>query len=437
MMDQISSLDETLASLKAARAARRFDGPQFEDAVLRHAKDIPSWEIAKCWRYLEWPDRTSVGVPLPSQDAGIDIVAVKHDGSRVAIQCKARSGDGSVTTKQVQQFAGAAPDSVFAERWFVAEAHRSTATEDAAAVAEVTFADFEAALADAREDARGRAPTEPDPRTAMQQEAVAECVNALRAGLPEHRDRWLGSSPADWMPRDAARATLVLPCGTGKTRVSMRIMSELSEPGDLGVVLVPSIALIAQARREYLSHIERPVRTLAVCSDATAGHVDVERDPDLAADPTRDTGQVRAADVGCQVAQSAEAVAAWLRAGADTTDLRIIFSTYQSAHHTADALLREHQFVQVLILDEAHRTAQLRSVKSQRQAERLRVFTLCHNQDAFPARFRLYQTATPRVYDASNAKVARIDRTKWFVASMSDESIFGPVAYRLPVQGGG
>ena len=43
MMDQISSLDETLASLKAARAARRFDGPQFEDAVLRHAKDIPSW----------------------------------------------------------------------------------------------------------------------------------------------------------------------------------------------------------------------------------------------------------------------------------------------------------------------------------------------------------------------------------------------------------
>ena len=380
----------------------------------------------------EWPDRSSVGVPLPSHDAGIDLVAVKHDGSRVAIQCKARSGDGSVTTKQVQQFAGAAPDSVFAERWFVAEAHRSTATEDAAAVAEVTFVDFEVALADAREDARGRAANEPDPRTAMQQEAVAECVNALRAGLPEHRDRWLGSSPANWMPRDPARATLVLPCGTGKTRVSMRIMSELSEPGDLGVVLVPSIALIAQVRREYLSHIGRPVRSLAVCSDATAGHVDVERDPDLAADPTRDTGQVRAADVGCQVAQSAEAVAAWLRAGADSTDLHIIFSTYQSAHHTADALLREHQFAQVLILDEAHRTAQLRPVKSQRQAERLRVFTLCHNQDAFPARYRLYQTATPRVYDASNAKVARIDRTKWIVASMSDESIFGPVAYRLP-----
>ena len=73
----------------------------------------------------------------------------------------------------------------------------------------------------------------------------------------------------------------------------------------------------------------------------------------------------------------------------------------------------------------------MRPAKSQRQAERLRVFTLCHEQAAFPARYRLYQTATPRVYDASNARIARIDRTKWTVASMSDESIFGPVAYRL------
>ena len=45
--------------------------------------------------------------------------------------------------------AGATPASVFAERWFVAEARRSAATEDAAAVAEVTFVDFEAALAEA------------------------------------------------------------------------------------------------------------------------------------------------------------------------------------------------------------------------------------------------------------------------------------------------
>ena len=95
--DRVSSLGETLASLHADRDARRFDGAEFEDAVLRHAAGIPSWEIAECWRYLEWP------VPLPSHDTGIDLVAVKHDGSRVAIQCKARSGGGTVTTTQVQK----------------------------------------------------------------------------------------------------------------------------------------------------------------------------------------------------------------------------------------------------------------------------------------------------------------------------------------------
>ena len=323
---------------------------------------------------------------------------------------------------------------MFAERWFVAEANRSEATTDAAAVADVTFVDFWGALNDARDDAleKQQRSTEPDPRTGMQQEAVAACVDVLRNGLPEHRDRWQGKSPTEWMPRDASRATLVLPCGTGKTRVSMQIMSALSKPRDIGVVLVPSIALITQVRREYLANIGRRVRTLAVCSDTTAGHVDVERDPDLAADPTRDTGQVRASDVGCQVAQNAEAVANWLRAGGGSDDLYIIFSTYQSAHHTAEALKSERRFAQVLVLDEAHRTAQLRPAKAKRQHERLRVFTMCHDQDAFPARYRLYQTATPRVYDASNVKVTRIDRTKWLVASMSDESIFGPVAYRLP-----
>ena len=66
MTDRVSSLDETFASLQADRDARRFDGPKFEDAVLRHARVVPTWEIVECWRYLEWPERTTVGVPLPS-----------------------------------------------------------------------------------------------------------------------------------------------------------------------------------------------------------------------------------------------------------------------------------------------------------------------------------------------------------------------------------
>ena len=58
---------------------------------------------------------------------------------------------------------------------------------------------------------------------------------------------------------------------------------------------MPSIAVIVQVRREYLSHLDRPVRALAVCSDETAGHVDVERDPDLAADANTKASRTLAA----------------------------------------------------------------------------------------------------------------------------------------------
>ena len=73
----------------------------------------------------------------------------------------------------------------------VAEARRSAATEGAAAVADVTFIDFEASLAEARDEARERerSATEPDPGTAMQPSvAGVEAVPILAA--PE----WLDSA---------------------------------------------------------------------------------------------------------------------------------------------------------------------------------------------------------------------------------------------------
>ena len=60
--------------------------------------------------------------------------------------------------------------------------------------------------------------------------------------------------------------------------------------------------------------------------------------------------------------------------------------------------------------------------------ERFRDFTLCHDNDAFPAVYRVYQTATPRIYDTS-----RVNRDKpgdWVVRTMDDETVFGVELYR-------
>ena len=51
MMELVSGLRWHSRLLLASRDSRRSEGSQFEDAVLRHAWEIPGWEIAKSWRY--------------------------------------------------------------------------------------------------------------------------------------------------------------------------------------------------------------------------------------------------------------------------------------------------------------------------------------------------------------------------------------------------
>ena len=85
----------------------------------------------------------------------------------------------------------------------------------------------------------------------------------------------------------------------------------------------------------------------------------------------------------------------------------------------------------MLIADEAHRTAGLKrrnskSVAANEEEKRLRDFTVCHDSDRFPATYRVYQTATPRIYDGKPAT----GNPNWIVRSMDDETTFGVELYR-------
>ena len=62
------------------------------------------------------------------------------------------------------------------------------------------------------------------------------------------------------------------------------------------------------------------------------------------------------------------------------------------------------------------------------EEQRVRDFTLCHDNEAFPATYRVYQTATPRIYDAS--RVNQDQASDWIVRSMDDEGTFGVELYR-------
>ncbi len=263
----------------------------------------------------------------------------------------------------------------------------------------------------------------------MQNEAIAESVRILR----EHAQSESGS-----LPTGQARGKIILPCGTGKTRISLRIVEELTPPGELSIVLCPSIALVAQIRREYLQHANG-IRALAVCSDKTAGY-DPKKESarNATRDPTVDNSNVSASEVKGKVTTDPAEIAQWIRGAQSANRVSVIFGTYQSGHRIAEALRKASATVNVLIADEAHRTAGLRRLRTTKRTakngvpskkeQRIRDFTLCHDNERFPAIYRVYQTATPRVYDTS--KVDRDKPSDWIVRSMDDETVFGVELYR-------
>ena len=135
--------------------------------------------------------------------------------------------------------------------------------------------------------------------------------------------------------------------------------------GELSIVLCPSIALVAQIRREYLQNAEGPVRALAVCSDETAGYDPAkEGTRNTTTDPTLDNSNVSASIVKGKVTTDPLEIAKWIREGKDARHINVIFGTYQSGRPIADALQETGVTVRVLVADEAHRTAGLRRKRS-------------------------------------------------------------------------
>ena len=146
-------------------------------------------------------------------------------------------------------------------------------------------------------------------------------------------------------------------------------------------------------------------------------------------DPTIDRGLVRTRELTGEVAQSAEKVAEWIQKRTSRKGLQVIMSTYQSGHHTGEGLRIAAARADLMIADEAHRTAGIRVVKGKAREKRLRQFTACHDNRLIPGKNRLYMTATPRVFNIEEKPNAKAD--DYIVAPMHREAIFGPVAYRL------
>ena len=388
------------------------DGTWLEDLTAQVGPYLKEWDIDQCYLWSEWPEREDHRPKSTNQDVGIDAVAVRlEDNQFIAIQCKARQldehGNGAPIEKgETDKFASASADDFWAERWIVTNGNNPlsnnalqvlSSTSNPVKLVNITNDLLAHQTAPTEEECPHCAPnSESEPRrqtkSCMQAEAIAESIRILR----EHEQSKSGGAPVG-----QARGKIILPCGTGKTRISLRIIEQLTQPGELSIVLCPSIALVAQIRREYLQYTTTRLRALAVCSDVTAGYdPKKEGTRDTTSDPTLDNSSVSATVVKGKVTTDPSKIAEWIRDGKNARRINVIFGTYQSGRPIADALREAGVTARVLVADEAHRTAGLRRKKAAKSAmlspdeQRVRDFTLCHDNDAMPATYRVYQTAT-------------------------------------------
>ena len=434
--DERAIIEKAIAKT-AKKSPKETDGKWLEKLTVKVAPLISDWDIGKAWLWDDWPQREWRFPDTTNLDVGIDVVAVRRsDGAHVAIQCKARKlrDDGSgrgdaIGGAEIGKFASPAGGALWAENWVVTNggsplgsgANQAASMRDKPIKLVNIAADLESQRAawasDSENCAHCEDPAGKQTKSCMQREAVENSVRLLR----KHVDSDTGGSPVG-----EARGRVILPCGTGKTRVSLRIVEALTPPGEVSIVLCPSIALVAQIRREYLQNAASPPDILAVCSDQTAGY-DPKKESvrNSAEDPTIDVGNVSADEVKGRVTTDAGEIADWMRH--ESGAIKILIGTYQSSVRVSEALLSANVRARVLIADEAHRTAGLkrrrsRTAKASAEEKRVRDFTVCHDQDRFPATYRVYQTATPRIYDVKGETNRNDD---WIVRSMDDEATFG------------
>lgn len=217
------------------------------------------------------------------------------------------------------------------------------------------------------------------------------------------------------------RGKLIMAPGTGKTFTSLKIAEALMKDQDKSnfniLYLVPSIQLLSQTLFNWNSDVSDDIHmtSFSVVSDRKANQKKKNSDDDLGAkdvgfEPTTNVeelmsnyDQVRKLDLG--------------------RNMTVIFSTYQSIDVLHKAQEVGYPEFDLIIADEAHRTTGANKLGEDS------AFTEVHSNKNVKGKLRLYQTATPKIYD-QNAK-RKAEENSIVVSSMDDKEKYGEEIYRL------
>ena len=385
------TIGEAMDAIRGTALTEGDKGKRFETLVRQVLPTLPEYDIRKVWRFADWPDRAR-RMGRDKSDLGIDLVAELNSGGYVSIQCKFWGEHRRLSFTDLATF--------FADSAPIAERNHEFECMIVVATCPLT--------SNAIQQLRGRngryvsfyykhrddpldyqtikRPHTPLPK---QKEAIERCVE----GLHNHD-----------------RGRLVMACGTGKTFTALRVAEALGVNRVLFVA--PSIALVGQARKEWLRQSIGDIASVIVCSDSSAGQGSGD--------------ELGLLELDCPVTRNAGVLAKFL--GRTGSAMRVVFCTHQSLRRVTDAQKTHGAGAFGLtIIDEAHWTTGV--VRDEPRKKTGFSFQDVHFDECVQTSKRLYMTATPRVYTTKSR--LSMEGKGYVVHDMDDETVFGPEFFRL------
>jgi predicted helicase len=391
----MTPVEQILADIRAIATDEHDKGDRFERLMLHAFETDRTFrqQFSEVWRWMDWPGRSGA-------DIGVDLVARDSEGRLIAIQCKCYAPTATLTKEEIDSFVAVSGQKQWSRRIIVATTDLWSANAEksleghAVRIERIGIDDLDAMTIDwLSYDVTNPAGLKPTARKVLHEYQV-KAVDDVRAGFEK-----------------ADRGKLIMACGTGKTFTALRIAEKHAGAGNSVLFLAPSIALVAQSLKEWTAECGVPIRPFAVCSDPTAGKpIEGENATpyDLVVPPTTDHLALMEAGVHDLPA----------------SEMTVVFSTYQSIQVVADMQAATGLIFDLVVCDEAHRTAGVASVAGEDSA-----FALVHDNDVIPATKRLYMTATPRLFKPVATDAAK--EADAILASMDDPEFFGEEFHRL------
>ncbi|MCY3985856.1 MAG: DEAD/DEAH box helicase family protein, partial [Candidatus Dadabacteria bacterium] len=386
----MSSVLDMLEIIREKASGPADKGKRFERLVKSALEQHPVYSenrFNNLWLWSEWPDREG-------GDFGIDIVGEEADGGLCAIQCKCYDS-ATIPNGEIDKFLAAA-----GLRW---KSRILVATSDYSDYAARKLKEHNVEVITSGNLAEWKVAGEVEALLREPEKVLLERVRHIPRSDQEEALRCI----AQWYSDEETRGRIIMPCGTGKSLVAMWAAERNVGKGGAVLYLVPSIALMGQTMRVWASQRSLSHRYIGVCSDTKAGRS--SEDADLT-------------ELAMPVTTKVEKIMDELKKlGEDV--LTVVFSTYQSLEVVCEAQAGSDFTFDLVICDEAHRTAGVES------EDRHSPFLIVHDETRLNAMRRLYMTATQRIYTPAAKRRAAGGNADLY--SMDDEVVYGPILYDM------